>query len=122
MCFVIRIDQLARGRNRTLDYRITQQDHEWLVPGMHPGIAYRIAKAFQLILPDIMDRGKIRQFLENLYNRTGGRVEDIKSFTDEEVMELAGNLTGGVPTATWTPWPTATATATPTAPPTARWP
>jgi DNA-directed RNA polymerase subunit beta len=43
---------------------------------------------------------KIRQFLEELYNKTGGRVEDIKSLNDEEVLELAGNLTGGVPTAT----------------------
>ena len=43
---------------------------------------------------------KIRQFLEQLYNKTGGRVEDIKSLSDEEVIELAGNLTNGVPTAT----------------------
>ena len=43
---------------------------------------------------------KIRQFLETLYNKTGGRIEDIKSFSDEEVLELAGNLTSGVPTAT----------------------
>jgi DNA-directed RNA polymerase subunit beta len=43
---------------------------------------------------------KIRQFLDTIYNKTGGRVEDIKSFTDAEVLELAGNLTDGVPTAT----------------------
>jgi len=43
---------------------------------------------------------KIRQFLETLYNKTGGRIEDIKSFSDAEVLELAGNLTNGVPTAT----------------------
>ncbi len=43
---------------------------------------------------------KIRQFLETLYNKTGGRIEDIKSFNDEEILELAGNLTNGVPTAT----------------------
>ena len=43
---------------------------------------------------------KIRQFLETIYNKTGGRIEDIKSFTDAEVLELAGNLTDGVPTAT----------------------
>jgi DNA-directed RNA polymerase subunit beta len=43
---------------------------------------------------------KIRQFLETIYNKTGGRIEDIKSFTDEEVLELAGNLVDGVPTAT----------------------
>jgi len=43
---------------------------------------------------------KIRQFLEAVYNKTGGRIEDIKSFNDAEVLELAGNLTSGVPTAT----------------------
>ena len=43
---------------------------------------------------------KIRQFLETLYNKTGGRIEDIKSFSDAEVIELANNLTNGVPTAT----------------------
>jgi DNA-directed RNA polymerase subunit beta len=43
---------------------------------------------------------KLRQFLETLYNKTGGKAEQIKSFTDAEVLELAGNLTNGVPTAT----------------------
>jgi len=43
---------------------------------------------------------KLRQFLEAVYNKTGGKVEDIKSFSDAEVVELAGNLTNGVPTAT----------------------
>jgi DNA-directed RNA polymerase subunit beta len=43
---------------------------------------------------------KLRKFLEAVYNKTGGKVEDIKSFSDEEVFELAGNLTSGVPTAT----------------------
>jgi len=43
---------------------------------------------------------KLRQFLEAVYNKTGGKVEDLKSFNDEEIVELAGNLTNGVPTAT----------------------
>jgi len=43
---------------------------------------------------------KLRQFLEAVYNKTGGKMEDIKSFSDAEVVELAGNLTNGVPTAT----------------------
>jgi DNA-directed RNA polymerase subunit beta len=43
---------------------------------------------------------KVRKFLEEVYNNTGGKVEDIKSFSDVEVFELAGNLTNGVPTAT----------------------
>ena len=43
---------------------------------------------------------KLREFLDELYNRTGGRQENLKSFTDQEILELAGNLTNGVPTAT----------------------
>jgi DNA-directed RNA polymerase subunit beta len=43
---------------------------------------------------------KIRQFLDQVYNKTGGREEDIKGLNDEEVLELARNLINGVPTAT----------------------
>jgi len=43
---------------------------------------------------------KIRGFLDSVYNKTGGRSEDVKSFSDAEVLELAGNLVNGVPTAT----------------------
>ena len=43
---------------------------------------------------------KIRQLLDTIYNKTGGKVEEIKSLSDTEVLELAGNLTDGVPTAT----------------------
>ena len=43
---------------------------------------------------------KIRQLLDAIYNKSGGRIEDLKSFNDEEIIELAGNLTDGVPTAT----------------------
>jgi len=43
---------------------------------------------------------KVRQFLETVYNKTGGKVEDFKSLSDSEVLELAGNLVNGVPIAT----------------------
>ena len=43
---------------------------------------------------------KVRQFLETIYNKTGGKVEEIKSLSDAEVLELAGNLVDGVPIAT----------------------
>jgi DNA-directed RNA polymerase subunit beta len=43
---------------------------------------------------------KLRAFLDAVYNKTGGKVEDLKSFNDEEIFELARNLTNGVPTAT----------------------
>jgi len=43
---------------------------------------------------------KLRQFLDAVYNKTGGKTEDLKSLNDAEILELAGNLTKGVPTAT----------------------
>ncbi len=39
---------------------------------------------------------KLRGFLEDVYNKTGGKAEDIKGLSDAEVVELAGNLTTGV--------------------------
>ena len=43
---------------------------------------------------------KIRQFLDQIYNKPGGKQENIKSLSDAEVLELAGNLVNGVPIAT----------------------
>src|SRR5690606_23344069 len=44
---------------------------------------------------------EIRQLLNRIYNETGSgqRSEDFKRFSDEEILELARNLTGGVPMA-----------------------
>jgi DNA-directed RNA polymerase subunit beta len=42
----------------------------------------------------------VRKLVTDVYNKIGERTEDIKSLTDDEVLELAGNLTGGVPMAT----------------------
>jgi len=42
----------------------------------------------------------VRKFLELIYNKTEGRHEDLKSFNDEEILELARNLRKGVPMAT----------------------
>jgi DNA-directed RNA polymerase subunit beta len=42
----------------------------------------------------------LRGFLDKIYNETGGQSEDIKSLSDDEVTELAGNLRNGVPIAT----------------------
>ncbi|MEZ5566981.1 MAG: DNA-directed RNA polymerase subunit beta [Halioglobus sp.] len=43
---------------------------------------------------------EIRKFLEEIYNNGAGRSEDLKSLSDDELMELARNLSGGVPMAT----------------------
>jgi DNA-directed RNA polymerase subunit beta len=42
----------------------------------------------------------IRKFLDQIYNQTGGQKEDIDSFNDAEVINLAKNLSKGVPIAT----------------------
>ncbi|MBE8189792.1 MAG: DNA-directed RNA polymerase subunit beta, partial [Candidatus Thioglobus sp.] len=42
---------------------------------------------------------EIRDFLDKVYN-THGKQEDLKSFNDEEIIELANNLRAGVPMAT----------------------
>jgi DNA-directed RNA polymerase subunit beta len=42
---------------------------------------------------------ELRGFLDQIYN-TSGRAEDLASFTDEEILELARNLRKGVPMAT----------------------
>ncbi|MDA1298450.1 MAG: DNA-directed RNA polymerase subunit beta [Proteobacteria bacterium] len=42
---------------------------------------------------------EIRAFLEKVYNQSG-REEDLGEFSDAEIIEMAGNLCGGVPMAT----------------------
>ena len=62
------------------------------------------AKALGGKIADIVDSGegtkKVRQFLDEMYNKSGGQTEDIKGLSDDEVDELAGNLRNGVPMAT----------------------
>jgi DNA-directed RNA polymerase subunit beta len=43
---------------------------------------------------------QLRSFLDRIYNETGGQREDVASLSDAEVLELARNLTDGVPMAT----------------------
>ena len=60
------------------------------------GVGNRIGK----MLDEQRKVAELRTFLEEVYNKSGGRDEDIKSFSDEEVLELSRNLRGGVPIAT----------------------
>jgi DNA-directed RNA polymerase subunit beta len=59
-----------------------------------------LGRKIGLMLKAQESTAKIRQFLEIIYNKTGGKVESIKSLSDAEALELAGNLVNGVPTAT----------------------
>ena len=67
----------------------------------HLGMAAKgIGNKINKMIKDHQSVQKIRSYLEKIYNTTGGRKEDIKSFTDNEVIELAENLIDGMPTAT----------------------
>jgi DNA-directed RNA polymerase subunit beta len=43
---------------------------------------------------------KVRDFIDQIYNKTGGQKEDVASLDDGEILELARNLCAGVPIAT----------------------
>ena len=43
---------------------------------------------------------KLRAFLEKVYNKSGGRKEDLAQLSDAEILQLAENLKDGVPIAT----------------------
>ena len=42
----------------------------------------------------------LRKFLDEVYNKVGGRQESLDDLSDQEIIELAKNLRGGVPMAT----------------------
>jgi len=62
------------------------------------------AKALGGKIADMVDTGagtaKVRDFLDQMYNKSGGQTEDIKGLSNGEVDELASNLRNGVPMAT----------------------
>jgi DNA-directed RNA polymerase subunit beta len=59
------------------------------------GLGYKI----QEMLEQQREIAELREFLDKVYN-TSGKKEDLDSFTDEEILEMAGNLKDGVPLAT----------------------
>jgi DNA-directed RNA polymerase subunit beta len=67
----------------------------------HLGLAAKgLGEKIDLMLKEQRKVAELRKFLESIYNGGEGHKEDLKSFTDEEVIEMAGNLRGGVPMAT----------------------
>lgn len=62
------------------------------------------ARGVGLRIGEMLDRrakaGEVREFLEKVYNTTGGQTEALDSFADREIIDLAGNLRDGVPVAT----------------------
>jgi len=61
------------------------------------GLGYKIGKLLDQHRKDTVKQ--VRVMLDNIYN-TYGTSEDIKSFSDDEILELANNLRSGVPMAT----------------------
>ncbi|NYT51979.1 MAG: DNA-directed RNA polymerase subunit beta [Candidatus Vesicomyosocius endoextente] len=61
------------------------------------GLGYKIAAILDKRRPDMIQQ--IRIFLDKVYN-LHGKKEDLTSFSNEEIIELANNLREGVPMAT----------------------
>ncbi len=67
---------------------------------VHLGWAAKgLGKKIEKMLKEQKDATEMKAFLDRIYNQSGKK-EDIASLTDEEIMNLASNLTDGVPFAT----------------------
>jgi len=58
-----------------------------------------LGKKIDTMLREQRSAKQVRDFLGKVYN-TSGKAEDLKEFSDDEIIEMAGNLRGGVPMAT----------------------
>ncbi|MGD9356552.1 MAG: DNA-directed RNA polymerase subunit beta, partial [Chromatiales bacterium] len=66
----------------------------------HLGFAAKgIGRRIGAMLDAQQKAGDVRKFLDKVYNFSG-KTEELASFSDEEILELADNLREGVPTAT----------------------
>jgi len=59
-----------------------------------------IGQRIQTMLTEQVKVAEIRKFLDELYNKSGGKTERLNDLSDAEVIEMAGNLSKGVPFAT----------------------
>jgi len=67
----------------------------------HLGLAARgLGEKIEAMLEEQKKPAQVRKFLEEIYNSDKKGLVSLKDFNDDEVLELAGNLTGGVPMAT----------------------
>jgi DNA-directed RNA polymerase subunit beta len=60
------------------------------------GVGLKIGR----MLDEARNVAEIRDFLDQVYNKSGGQKADIDSLNDDEIVALAGNLRHGVPMAT----------------------
>jgi len=67
----------------------------------HLGLAARsLGQKIDNMLKEQRKIGEIRRFLDEVYNTAGGQPVDLKALSDTEILDLAGNLRGGVPMST----------------------
>jgi DNA-directed RNA polymerase subunit beta len=67
----------------------------------HMGSAAKgIGKQIDLMLKDNAKPAELKEYLEKLYNKNAANKEDISSFNNKEILELANNLRDGLPIAT----------------------
>ena len=67
----------------------------------HMGCAAKgIGKQIDLMLKDNAKPAELKDYLEKLYNKNAANKEDISSFNNKEILELANNLKDGLPIAT----------------------
>jgi len=67
----------------------------------HLGLAAKgLGNKIDTMLREQRKVAEVREFLGKVYNDGAGRTEDLDSFSDAQIMEMAKNLKGGVPMAT----------------------
>jgi DNA-directed RNA polymerase subunit beta len=67
----------------------------------HLGLAAKgLGQKIDKMLQQQRQAAELREFMDKIYNQVGGEQESLNDLTDDEVMNLAHNLKGGVPIAT----------------------
>ncbi|HAC68917.1 MAG TPA: DNA-directed RNA polymerase subunit beta, partial [Pseudomonas sp.] len=67
----------------------------------HLGLAAKgLGEKINLMLEEQRKVAELRGFLHEIYNEIGGRQEKLDDLSDQEILDLAKNLRGGVPMAT----------------------
>jgi len=64
------------------------------------GIGQRIGDMLQSEAREMEKIAELRKFFDQLYNQSGGKTENIGALSDADIIEMAGNLSKGVPFAT----------------------
>ena len=62
--------------------------------------AHGIGQRIDRMLKQQQKAAEIRKFLDDVYNQVGGAPENLKSLNDGQILEMAKNLTAGLPFAT----------------------